>query len=127
MVRTKYLSEKEKKVGQAHLYHSEVWNGLGVSMLGDTIVYILAVRFGASNIALGYIASAMYIVGIIIPVTTRIFDNRNVVRLQTINWFLRGLVCLLYLPLLWVQGSFAVFLLLFVYTMFCTFRVLGMV
>lgn len=127
MVRTKYLSEKEKKVGQAHLYHSEVWNGLGVSMLGDTIVYILAVRFGASNIALGYIASAMYIVGIILPVTTRIFDNRNVVRLQTINWFLRGLVCLLYLPLLWVQGSFAVFLLLFVYTMFCTFRVLGMV
>ena len=127
MVRTKYLSEKEKKIGQVHLYHSEAWNGLGVSMLGDTIVYILAVRFGASNIALGYIASAMYIVGIILPVTTRIFHNRNVVRLQTINWLLRGLVCLLYLPLLWVQGTFAVFLLLFVYTMFCTFRVLGMV
>lgn len=127
MVRTKYLSEAEKKIGQVRLYHSEAWNGLGVSMLGDTIVYILAVRFGAGNIALGYIASAMYIVGIILPLTTRIFKNRNVVKLQAINWLLRGLVSLLYLPLLWIDGFFAVSLLLFVYTMFCTFRLLGMV
>ncbi|MDX9940321.1 MAG: MFS transporter [Sphaerochaetaceae bacterium] len=127
MVRTKYLSEEEKKIGQAHLYRSEAWNGLGVSMLGDTIVYILAVRFGAGNIALGYIASAMYIVGIILPMTSRIFRNRNVVRLQTINWLLRGFISLLYLLLLWVEGTFAVSLLLFVYTMFCTFRLLGMV
>ena len=127
MVRTKYLSEAEKKTGQVRLYHSEVYNGLGFSMLGDTIVYILAVQFGAGNIALGYIASAMYIVGMILPLMSRVFRNRNVVKVQTVTWVLRGLVCLLYLPLLWVNGSVAVFLLLFVYTLFCCFRLLGVV
>lgn len=67
MARTRYLSDSEKRLGQKYLYTSEIYNGLGFSMLGDTIVYILAVRFGASNLALGYIASAMYIVGIILP------------------------------------------------------------
>jgi hypothetical protein len=127
MVLTKYLSEAEKRIGQNRLYHSEVWNGLGFSMLGDTIVYILAVQFGAGNIALGYIASAMYIVGIILPVMSRIFKDKNVVKIQTITWVLRGLVCVLYLPLLWIEGSPAVALLLIVYTLFCLFRLLGVV
>jgi hypothetical protein len=127
MARTKYLSEAEKRTGQHLLYHSEVWNGVGFSMLGDTIVYILAVQFGAGNLALGYIASAMYIVGAILPVMSRLFRNRNVVRVQTITWYLRGFVCLLYLPLLWMDGAFAVALLLTVYTLFCSFRLIGVV
>ncbi len=127
MVRSKYLSESEKRTGQIRLYKSEVWNGLGFSMLGDTIVYILAVQFGAGNLALGYIASAMYIVGAILPVMSRLFRNRNVVHVQTFTWVLRGLVCLLYLPLLWVDRSFAVVLLLTVYTLFCCFRLIGVV
>lgn len=127
MVRTKYLSEAEKTVGQERLYRSELWNGLGFSMLGDTIVYILAVNFGASNIALGYIASAIYIVGIVLPIMPRMFQNRNVVRVQATTWAIRGFVCLLYLPLLWMDGSSAVFLLLFVYTLFCCVRLVGAV
>ncbi len=127
MVRTKYLSEAEKHTGQTRLYHSEVWNGLGWSMLGDTIVYILAVQFGAGNLALGYIASAMYIVGIILPAMSRLFRNRNVVKVQTVTWVLRGLVSILYLPLLWLDGGPAVTLLLVVYTLFCLFRLLGVV
>lgn len=127
MVRTKFLSEKEKRTGQNKLYHSEVWNGLGFSMLGDTIVYILAVQFGAGNLALGYIASAMYIVGVMLPVMTRLFKDKNVVKVQTVTWIFRGLVCLLYLPLLWVEGTVAVPLLLIVYTLFCLFRLIGVV
>ncbi len=127
MVRTKYLSESEKRTGQTRLYKSEIWNGLGFSMLGDTIVYILAVHFGAGNLALGYIASAMYIVGLILPAMSQVFRNKNVVKFQTFTWILRGLVCLLYIPLLWMDGAPAVFLLLFVYTLFCCFRLLGVV
>lgn len=127
MTRTKYLSEAEKRNGQNRLYHSEVWNGLGFSMLGDTIVYILAVQFGAGNLALGYIASAMYIVGIVLPLMSRMFKGKNVVKVQTVNWVLRGLVGLLYLPLLWVKGNLAVAIVLIVYTLFCLFRLLGVV
>jgi len=127
MVRTKYLSEAEKVFGQKKLIHAELWNGMGFSMLGDTIVYILAVRFGASNIALGYIASAMYIVGILLPVMPKLLKNGNVVRIQSITWVIRGLVCLLYLLLFALDGQPAVFLLLFVYTMFCCARLIGVV
>ncbi|MGD8114599.1 MAG: MFS transporter, partial [Sphaerochaetaceae bacterium] len=127
MVLTKYLSDSEKKEGQKNLYHSEVFNGLGFSMLGDTIVYILAVQFNAGNLALGYIASAMYIVGIVLPVMASLFRHKNVVKVQTVTWVLRGVVSIGYLPLLWLEGNRAVTLLLVVYTLFCLMRLVGAV
>ena len=127
MARTRYLSDSEKRLGQKYLYTSEIYNGLGFSMLGDTIVYILAVRFGASNLALGYIASAMYIVGIILPLMARTFRGRNVVKVQTLTWYLRGLVSLGYLSLIWVQGNAGVTILLIVYTLFSLMRLVGVV
>lgn len=127
MNRSKYLSESEKRIGQARLYKGEIFNGLTFGMLGDTIVYILAVKFGAGNITMGYIASTMYIVGFILPAMTRVFRDKNVIKLQTITWVLRGLVCLLYIPLIWIDGNFAVFLLLFVYTLFCGLRLISVV
>ncbi|MBN2861325.1 MAG: MFS transporter [Sphaerochaetaceae bacterium] len=127
MARTRYLSDAEKRLGQKYLYTSEIYNGLGFSMLGDTIVYILAVRFGASNLALGYIASAMYIVGIVLPIMARTFRGRNVVKVQTLTWYLRGLVSLGYLSLIWVQGNAGVTILLIVYTLFSLMRLVGVV
>jgi len=127
VVRTKYLSDAEKKEGQKNLYYSEVYNGLGFSMLGDTIVYILAVQFNAGNLALGYIASAMYIVGIILPGLVSLFRHKNVVKVQTITWVLRGVVSIGYLPLIWMSGNNAVTLLLVVYTLFCLMRMVGVV
>ncbi len=127
MVLTKYLSDSEKREGQRYLYHSEVYNGLGFSMLGDTIVYILAVQFNAGNLALGYIASAMYIVGVVLPLMATVFRHKNVVKVQTVTWLLRGVVSLGYIPLLWMKGGSAVVLLLIVYTLFCLMRMLGIV
>jgi len=127
MVRTRYLSETEKAAGQKRLYRAELWNGIGYSMLGDTIVYILAVRFGASNISLGYIASAMYIVGILLPVMPRLLKGLNIVKVQAWTWAARGLVCIPYLFLLILKGEAAVFLLLSVYTLFCCVRLVGVV
>ncbi len=127
MARTRYLSDAEKRLGQKYLYTSEIYNGLGFSMLGDTIVYILAVRFGASNLALGYIASAMYIVGVVLPLMARTFRGRNVVKVQTLTWYLRGAVSLGYLALLWMNGTPAVTVLLTVYTLFSLMRLVGVV
>ena len=127
MVLTKYLSDSEKREGQKYLYTSEIYNGLGFSMLGDTIVYILAVQFNAGNLALGYIASAMYIVGIVLPLMATVFRHKNVVKVQTVTWVLRGAVSLGYLPLIWMTGNSAVTLLLVIYTLFCLMRMIGAV
>ena len=73
MGKTKYLSEAEKQQGRKHMYRQEVFNGIAYSLLGDTIVYLLAIYFGAGNLALGYIASASYIAGIVLPFVSIIF------------------------------------------------------
>ncbi len=127
MERTRYLSESEKSAGLKALYQSEIYNGIGFSMLGDTIVYILAVRFGAGNLALGYIASAMYIVGVLLPIMPRLLSGRNTSKVQSLVWLIRGLVSLGYIPLLFLEGNSAVALLLVVYTLFSCARLAGVV
>jgi len=125
MGKTKYLSEAEKRVGRKHMYRQELYNGVAYSLLGDTIVYLLAIYFGAGNIALGYISSASYIAGIILPFVPQMFHGRNQIKVQSLVWVLRGVVCLGYLGLYAVSGDLAVLLLLVVYTLFNVFRMIG--
>lgn len=128
MAKTKYLNEEEKKKGQKYLNRSEAWNGVSFSLLGDTFVYLLAVQFGAGNLALGYISSAIHIAGFVLPVVPRLFRGRNMIKVQAFCWLLRGLVCLAYLGVYFLSdGPAAVAILLFTYTLFCLSRMLGMV
>lgn len=125
MAKTRYLSEAEKREGQKHLYLQEMYNGIGYSWLGDTIVYLMAIYFSASNIALGYISAAAYITGVVLPFVPRIFHGKNHIKVQSTVWACRGFVCLLYLGLYFLSGKPAVVLLLVVYTLFNLFRMIG--
>lgn len=125
MPKTKYLSDAEKKFGRKHMYREEMYNGVAYSLLGDTIVYLLAIYFGAGNIALGYISSASYIAGIVLPFVPQMFHGRNQIKVQAMAWLMRGVVCFLYLGLFIVTGTWAVLLLLVVYTLFNIFRMIG--
>ncbi|NCC66188.1 MAG: MFS transporter, partial [Spirochaetia bacterium] len=100
------------------MYRQELYNGVAYSLLGDTIVYLLAIHFGAGNIALGYISSAAFIAGIILPFVPQLFKGRNQIKVQSLVWVLRGVVCFGYLGLFFVTGNIAVLLLLLVYTLF---------
>lgn len=125
MAKTRYLSEAEKREGRKHLYRQEMYNGIAYSWIGDTIVYLMAIYFSASNIALGYISAAAYITGVVLPFVPRIFHGKNHIKVQSTVWAFRGLVCLLYLGLFFLTGQAAVFLLLLVYTLFNLFRMVG--
>ena len=107
------------------MYRQELYNGVAYSLLGDTIVYLLAIYFGAGNIALGYISSASYIAGIVLPFVPKMFHGRNQIKVQSLVWVLRGVVCLGYLGLYVISGDLAVLLLLLVYTLFNIFRMIG--
>ena len=107
------------------MYRQELYNGVAYSLLGDTIVYLLAIYFGAGNIALGYISSASYIAGIVLPFVPQMFHGRNQIKVQSLVWALRGVVCLGYLGLYVISGDLAVLLLLLVYTLFNIFRMIG--
>ncbi len=126
-MRTKYLTREEKKAGQLHFSRFQMLNGAGYNFLGDTIVYLLAIYYGATNIQLGYISSAAFIMGIFLPVVPKLFRGRNLVNVQAFAWFFRGSVGLGYGVLFFLSGQTAVWVILLLYTFFCLFRLTGVV
>ena len=87
---TKYLRESEKQIGRRAMVIEECINGIAYPLLGDTIVYLLAVQFHAGNMALGYISSASYIAGIVLPLVPLPFRGRNQVKSQMFCWYIRA-------------------------------------
>ncbi len=125
MASTLYLSEKEKAIGLKHMMKEEVYNGISYNLLGGTFVYLLAIYFNAGNFSLGYISSVLYIAGAVLPIMPKLFNKKNIVKVQSTAWLLRGLVSLLYVLLIFLDGKFAVLCLLGIYTLFSIFRVIG--
>ena len=123
--KTKYLSQTEREAGKKYYYRYEIWNGMGLSFLGNTTVYLLAILYGASNTQLGYISSVIYITGITLLFYTRLFNGRTIKSVGYTAWLLRGLICLGYLALPLLSGQAAVYLILVIYTLFCINRTIG--
>ncbi len=107
------------------MYRQEAFNGIAYSLMGDTVTYLLAIYFGAGNIALGYISSAAFIAGIILPFVPRVLNGKNHIKMQEAVWHLRGLVGIGYLGLFIISGDWAIFLLLTIYTLFNLLRMVG--
>ena len=122
---TRYLSEDERQKGQKKIYNFQALNGLGFNFMGETPVYLMAIHFGASNIELGYISSVIFLTGFILAVLPRILAGRNLVKVQSAAWFIRGFIVLFYSSLLFLEGRAAVLLILLVYTLFCSARIIG--
>ncbi|MDA3938419.1 MAG: MFS transporter [Spirochaetia bacterium] len=122
---TKFLSEEERQKGQKRVYNFQALNGLGFNFMGETPVYLMAIHFGASNIELGYISSVIFLTGFILVGLPRLLAGKNMVRVQSTAWFIRGIIVLSYLALLFLEGKSAVLLILIVYTLFCSARIIG--
>lgn len=123
--RTKYLSRSERRIGGRLIMRFSGFNGLGISFLGDATVTLLAIYFGAGNMELGLISAMLYISGIALLIVPRIFKGRNVVSVGFWAWMIRGLVCLPYSLLLFIQGKAAVALIMTLYALFCLSRTAG--
>jgi HEAT repeats len=124
---TKFLSEEERKDGRSRIYRFQALNGMGFNFMGETPVYLLAIHYGASNIELGYISSVIFLTGFILVVLPRLLAGKNLIKVQSTAWIIRGLFVLLYLALFFLEGRPAVILILIVYTLFCSARTVGVV
>jgi hypothetical protein len=122
---TKFLSENEREQGKKRVYRFQALNGMGFNFMGPTPVYLMAIHFGASNIELGYISSVIFLTGFILAGLPRLLAGKNLVAVQSAAWFIRGFVVLAYLALLFLEGRPAVLLILIVYTLFCSVRMIG--
>ncbi len=123
--KTIYLTREEREEGQKHFFRFQLFNGFSYTMLGNTAVYLLALNYGASNIQLGYISSAHFLAGFILPILPRLLAGRNLVKVQYAAWSIRGLVCLCYSLLYVLQGKAALTVILVTYTLFCIVRIIG--
>lgn len=126
-MQTKYLSEKERRVGRHHFALHEFWNGISIGFLGDTLIYVLAVHFNAGNLSLGYISSALYIAALVLPLVMPLLRGKNIKSIFWICWLLRGLLCIGHLGLLFLDGKAAVVLLLVVFSLYAIFRAIAIV
>lgn len=127
MEKTRFLTESEKQKGVFYISQFQALNGLGFSFLGDTTVYLLAIFYGATNIQLGYISSAVFLSGILLPLVPRLTAGKSIVKVLSTAWILRGLVCIGYLFLYFLEGQPAVLLILTIYTAFAMIRTAGVV
>lgn len=125
MSETRYLRESEKQAGRKAMVIEEFINGITYPLLGDTLVYLLAVQFQAGNMTLGYISSASYIAGIVLPLVPWLFQGRNEVRCQQFSWYARAVLSLGYIGVLYLSRFWALVVLLLTFTLFCVFRMIG--
>jgi hypothetical protein len=124
-MKTHYLSQEERDTGLKYFSIFTLLNGLGFGFLADTVVYLLAIHFGASNMQLGYISSIIYLSGIMLIFTPKIIAGHNLVRVFFWAWLLRGFFCLINAAVLFVSGQIAVAIILISYSLFCLSRTVG--
>ncbi len=125
-MKTKYLTAEERQEGRKRIYQFQSFNGIGFNFMGATSVYLLAIHFGANNFQLGYISSVIFLTGIILVALPRLLAGKNLVKVQSAAWFIRGCIILLYLFLFKLHGEAAIYLILIVYTLFSASRMIGM-
>jgi len=124
-MQTRFLSVEEREAGKKRVYNFQGLNGMAYNFMGDTPVYLMAIYFGASNIELGYISSVLFLTGFILVGLPRLLAGKNMVKVQSTAWLIRGFIVLSYLALLFLEGKPAIILILIVYTLFCSARMVG--
>ena len=79
-MKNKYLSRSEKEYGSKQFLKHNTFNGLGVSFLGDTPIFLLAIYFGATNMQLGYVSSVIHMSGVILVFLPNLLSGINIVK-----------------------------------------------
>jgi len=124
-MKTKYLSSSERAIGKKNFLVFSLFNGIGFTLIGDTVATLMAINFGASNLELGYIAACSQVAGLVIIFAPALLENLNLIAVSSISWLFRGLVGVFYGLTLFVAGHNAVIIILIVFTLFHVFRVIG--
>lgn len=123
--RTAVLSAAEREQGFSAFLSHITWNGLGVFLLNNTVVSLMAIHFGASNLELGYINAAFHVTGLVSLVVPRLFRGRRIASVFGWAWMTRGFVAIFYGLLLFLSGSVARFTIILIFTGFCVARAVG--
>ncbi len=117
----------QKRAASLHLLtFEELFRSISSNVIAGNIVVLLAVQFHAGNMALSLISSSYFVAGFAVPLLLQVFNRHALVKSLSWTWLLSGLVCLAYLPLLFMgSSSLAVPLILGTCILCQIFRVTG--
>ncbi|MBN1524349.1 MAG: MFS transporter [Spirochaetales bacterium] len=119
------VTSEERRRGTRLFFQSSFFNGFAFAFLADSIVQLIAIHFGATNLQLGYLASAIHVSGFVMLIVPVLLGGRKIVTVYFLFWLLRGLLSLGYGGVVFLDGQPAVVLILVVYTLFAVSRNIG--
>jgi hypothetical protein len=122
---THFLSQTERELGFKYYGRHSFWNGLGISFLAPSVVNLLALNFGAGNVEVGYITSAFHFAGLLLLFVPQLLQGKRMSDIFFGAWFARGVVCYLYVIVLFMDDRPAVILIMAIYTLFACFRIVA--
>ncbi len=123
--RTAFLSSTERERGARAYQAHALFNGAGFTFLADTTIALMAVGLGATNTQLGFLSSAIHLSGFVLPFVPVLFAGMNIANVYFYTWLARGLVCLFYFAVPFLNPGPGLTLLLGVYTAFSLTRAFG--
>ncbi len=92
-----FLSKRDRN-NSLKLYHKHIFfNGVGYTFLTETIIFLMAIKLGATNTQLGYLASVIPLTGAVMILTPILFAGFKITKIFYFIWILRGILALLYL------------------------------
>jgi hypothetical protein len=92
-----FLSKRDRN-NSLKLYHKHIFfNGMGYTFLTETIIFLMAIKLGATNTQLGYLASVIPLTGAVMILTPTLFAGFKITKIFYFIWIIRGMLALLYL------------------------------
>jgi hypothetical protein len=100
-------------------------NPLGNVLLVGQVVFLLALHYGAGDLAMGLLYAGVWLAGITAFVTPALCARKDPARLAAESWMVRSLVCLGYLTLPFLPDALKVPALVTVFLTFMVIRTIG--
>ncbi len=121
------LTRDQQLAAQRILLASYRLNPLGSSILSGQIVFLLALEYGASDLAMGLLYGGVWLAGAAAFLAPVVCARMDPARVAANSWLSRTALCLLYLALPWMPSAMKVPLIVVLFLGFMAIRTVGVV
>lgn len=121
------LSRRAQRAARPRLLRLSFFNACGFGLTTDSVIFLLALHYGASDTQTGFLYAAIYIAGFAAVLAPPLLNGRETTAIWGGFWWVRALACLAYFVLPWMDEPTAkVWVVIAVYYIFTAARAFGM-
>lgn len=121
------LSRSVQRAAQPQLLRLALGNAIGFGGVAGPVLFLFALHYNASDTEMGLLYAAIHIAGLSVFLAPLLLNNRETTAIWSGLWWLRGLFCLPYLAVPFLDiGHARVWVIIAAYYGFMVVRALGM-